>query len=230
MYRPDTPNDLLKVDEHTQWLTVVGVVGDIHMDDIKGNNTVGAYYFPLSQETSRFVTFAVKTRKNPESIIKTVRAAIGTIDPELAVFDVRTLNDSIDLSLLPRRTAMLLSTAFAIVAMFLCSVGIYGVLAYLVAQRSREIGIRIALGSSGSGVFRLVLKEGMWLVAAGLIIGGGGAVALRSLIESQIYGVRPLDPIVLGSVAAVLVAVAFAACALPARRATRVDPVRVLSA
>jgi ABC-type antimicrobial peptide transport system permease subunit len=113
-------------------------------------------------------------------------------------------------------------------ALFLSAIGIYGVLAYLVAQRRREIAIRVALGSTGAGVVRLVLRECLVLVAFGLAVGLAGAAALQKAVASQIYGVRPFDPLVIGGVTVLLAMIALAACAVPARRATRVDPIEVL--
>ena len=123
---------------------------------------------------------------------------------------------------------MLLANAFGGVALFLASLGIYGVLAYLVAQRKREIGIRVALGSTRTGVLRLVLGEGFKLVAAGFVLGIAGAALLQKAVASQIYGVRPFDPLVLASVMALLASIALVACTVPAHRAMSVDPVVVL--
>ena len=123
---------------------------------------------------------------------------------------------------------MLLANAFGGVALFLATLGIYGVLAYLVAQRKREIGIRVALGSSRAGILRLVLREGLRLVAVGLVVGIAGAVFLKKAVASEIYGVRPLDPFVLAGVIALLSIVALAACVVPARRAMHVDPMVAL--
>ena len=124
---------------------------------------------------------------------------------------------------------MLLGLAFASVALFLSAIGIYGVLTYLVTQRTREIGIRIALGSSAGSVFKLVIREGMLLVAIGLVVGLSGAAGMRSFIQSQIFGVGAMEPSVISLVVAGLTAVGLAACVLPARRATRVDPPSVLN-
>jgi hypothetical protein len=124
--------------------------------------------------------------------------------------------------------ALGLAVAFGGLALFLSAVGIYGVLAYLVAQRRREIAIRMALGSTGAGVVRLVLREGAVLVGIGLAAGFAGAAALQSVVANQIYGVRPLDPLVIGGVTALLGTIALAACAVPAWRAVQVDPVSVL--
>ena len=229
MYRPNDPNDLMKIDEKTEWLTIVGVIADMHMDDITGNTSIGAYYYPFEQSPRRFVTLAIKSSLGREPLVKNLRAEMGRIDPEMALFDIRSMTELMDSSLMSRRTAVILATAFGGIALFLSAVGIYGVLAFVVTQRTREFGIRIALGSSAGDIFRLVLREGGVLVAVGLIVGLAGTVAMRSVLETQIYGVRPLDPFVIGIAFAGLTAVALSACALPARRATRLDPVRVLN-
>ena len=124
---------------------------------------------------------------------------------------------------------MLLAISFGFISLFLSSIGIYGVLAYLVTQRTREIGIRIALGSTARGIFKLVLREGLLLVACGLVLGLVGTVALRRSLQSEIYGLGAMDPVVMGIVMATLGIIAVAACSLPARRATQVDPVAVLT-
>jgi putative ABC transport system permease protein len=146
------------------------------------------------------------------------------LDPDLAIFDVHSMSERIDLSLASRRTSMLLANAFGGVALFLATLGIYGVLAYLVAQRTREIGIRVALGSTRAGILRLVLREGLELVVIGLILGVAGAASLQKVVATEIYGVRPLDPLVLAGVMALLAIVTLAACVVPARRAMRVEP------
>ena len=125
---------------------------------------------------------------------------------------------------------MILGLTFAGIALFLSAIGIYGVLTYLVTQRMREIGIRVALGSSASAVFKLVITEGMLLVVIGLVLGLAGAAGMQTYIATQIFGVRAMEPSVISLVIAGLAAVALLACALPARRATRVDPVSVLNA
>jgi ABC-type antimicrobial peptide transport system permease subunit len=124
---------------------------------------------------------------------------------------------------------MALAVAFAAVALFLSALGIYGVLAYLVEQRAREIGIRIALGSTAGGIFKLVLAEGTILVAGGLVIGLAAAIGLHRFLESELYGIRSTNPWIIGAAMLGLAAVALSACALPARHATRLDPIRVLT-
>jgi putative ABC transport system permease protein len=228
MYLPQDPKDLLKVDEHTTWLTVVGVSRTLRYEQMDKGATVGGFYRPISQDPDNSFTFALKTAGDSDSAVRALRAEILRLDPDLAVFDVRTMSERIDLSLASRRTSMLLANAFGGVALFLATLGIYGVLAYLVAQRTREIGIRVALGSSRAAILRLVLREGFELVVVGLILGVVGAVSLQKLVATEIYGVRALDPLLLSGVMALLAFVALAACAAPARRALRVDPIIAL--
>jgi predicted permease len=229
MYMPGDAKDLMKIDEHTVWLTVVGVAHSLRYENLDGSGApVGAYYFPNSQQPAGAFTFALKSSADQASVIRALRTEISRLDPDLAVFDVHSMSDRIDLSLASRRTSMLLANAFGGVALFLASLGIYGVLAYLVARRTREIGIRVALGSTRAGVLKLVLREGFQLVAIGLVLGMIGAASLQKAVASEVYGVSPLDPLVLASVMALLAIVALAACAVPARRAMRVDPMVAL--
>ena len=158
-----------------------------------------------------------------------MRKVIAEIDPELPLFDVRTLQERIDESLRGRRSPMLLAIVFAGVALFLASVGIYGVLAYLVSLRTREIGIRIALGGDSPSIFGLVLKEGVVILAIGFAVGLAGTLALTRVFQSQLFGVSATNPLVLATVVAVLASVALTACVIPARRATRIDPMVALT-
>jgi len=229
MYLPGNAKDLLKIDEHTVWLTVVGVAHTLRYENLNDSGVpVGAYYFPLAQSPDNYFTFALKTAGSADSVASALRAEIGRLDADLAIFDVHSMSERIDLSLASRRTTMLVANAFGGVALFLAMMGIYGVLAYLVTQRTREMGIRVALGSTRSGILGLVLREGLALVGAGLILGLIGAASLQGAVASEIYGVRPLDPLVLGSVMVLLAVVALAACAAPAWRAMRVDPIVAL--
>jgi predicted permease len=229
MYNPSDPKDLLKIDEHTQWFTVVGVARALRYENLDGTGApFGAYYFPMAQSPSHGFTFVAKSTVDPNSIVRELRSEIAGIDPDVAVFDVHSMNERIDLSLSSRKTSMILANAFGAVALFLASLGIYGVLAYVVAQRTREMGIRVALGSTRGAILGLVLGEGFKLVAIGLVLGIIGAVSLQKAVVNEIYGVRPLDPLVLLSVMGILAVVALAACAIPARRATQVDPIIAL--
>jgi len=227
MYSPRSASDL-KPDANTRWVRVAGIVRSIRLRDLAEEQSVGAYYFPYAQDASRGFTLAVRTQPGAGDLTRAIRAEVAAIDPMLALFDVRTMADRTELSLSSRRTSMTLALTFGGLALFLSATGIYGVLAYLVTQRRREIGIRMALGSSGGKVVQLVVREGFVLVGAGLAAGLAGAVAMQRAIANEVYGVEPLDPLVLVLVMGTLAAVSLLACVIPARRALRVDPMTVL--
>jgi putative ABC transport system permease protein len=229
MYQPSDSSNLLKTDEHTRWLYVVGVVRSVRIEDLSTSPPVGVYYFPYSQSPERYFTLAAQTAGSPESIMQPIRSKMAAIDPELAIFDVHTMSERGELSLASRRTSMTLALGFGALALFLAAIGIYAVLAFVVAQRRREIGIRVALGSTPGRIVRLVLHEGLVLVGLGLVVGIAGSFLLHSAVASQIYRVSPFDPLVLLSVIAVLGVIALAACLVPARRAVQVDPMIVLN-
>ena len=230
MYFPNDIKDLTAITDKTVFHTVIGVIRDIKLHDLtEGTKSVGACYFSMNQATSSGMTFAVKTAGDPLALTSAVRGAINGIDRELPVFDTQTLEQRMEKSLVNRKSPVLLSLSFGVIALMLSAIGIYGVLAYLVTQRTKEIGIRIALGSSGRAIFELVLREGLLLIVAGFVLGGIGAVALRRSLETQLFGVSATDPVVLMAVTMILAVVAIAACALPARRATRIDPIVALS-
>ena len=230
MYFPNDIKDLTAITDKTVFHTVIGVIRDIKLHDLtEGRSSVGAYYFSMDQAASSSLTFAVKTAGDPLSLTSAVRGVLNGLDRELPVFDTQTLDQRVEKSLVTRRSPLLLALSFGVVALCLSAIGIYGVLAYLVTQRRKEIGIRIALGSSGRAIFDLVLREGLILIAAGLVLGAVGAIVLRRSLESQLFGVSAADPIVLVAVTAILATVAIAACALPARRAMQIDPIVALS-
>src|SRR5262249_34219994 len=150
-----------------------------------GNGTpVGVYYFPLAQSPERGLTFAIKSSVDSAAMGNAIRSAIAGIDPELALFDFHTMTERADISMTVRKTPMTLALGFGGLALFLSSIGIYGVLTYLVTQRRREIGIRLALGCSVSKIVGLVLSEGLLLVGTGLVLGIAGAVGLRKALEN----------------------------------------------
>src|SRR5207244_12908499 len=166
-------------------------------DLTEGKNSVGTYFFPMDQDTSSSMTFAVRTSGDPISLAGSVRGVLSQLDRELPVFDLQTMDDRMEKSLVSRRSPVLPSLSFGIVALFLSAIGIYGVLAYLVTQRRKEIGIRIALGSSARGIFEQVLRDGLLLIVAGFVLGAVGAFALRRSLQSQLFGVSAGDPAVL---------------------------------
>jgi putative ABC transport system permease protein len=231
MYQPDNPENPMQTDAKTRWYSVVGVVRSVRLEDLAGaRSAFGAYYFAYAENPSRMYTFAVRVNRDGDlgALTREVRQAVAQIDPELALFDLKTMDERAELSMSSRRTSMTLATIYGGVALFLSAIGIYGVLAYLVTQRRREIGIRVALGSTSAGIVRFVLRECLVLVAIGLALGLAGAVAMRRLIATQLYDVHPLDPLVIGGVTLLLGITALAACVVPARRASRVDPMVVL--
>ena len=230
MYLPEDINNLLAVTPKTVFFTVVGVIGDVKLQDLtEGGAAVGTYYFPKAQRQSSFFTFTRKTSGRPETLASALRSAVASLDRELPVFDLQSMAERTSRSLLNRRSPALLSLSFGLVALLLAAIGIYGVLAYLVTQRRKEIGIRMALGSSPGAIFDLVIREGLLLVAGGFVLGAVGALSLRRSLESQLYGVGAGDPLVIGAVVTLLALVAFLACALPAQRATRIDPITALA-
>jgi predicted permease len=233
MYLPQRPQDVVKPPPDTVWMQVVGVVGTVKLRGlVEGEDArAGAYYLPYAQDPSRSVGFAIRTKGSSDSatITGAIQRVLSAIDPETQFYDIIAMPDRVERSLNPRRAPMLLSLAFGVVALLLASVGIYGVLAYQVSQRTREIGIRMALGSDTGGILRLVLHEGLVLVLIGLAGGLAGALALRGLIASQLYGVGALDPVVILAVTGVLACASLMACLAPARRAARVNPVIALT-
>jgi len=231
LYFPENINDLMAKPKPDQLLTIVGIIDTMRlrgMVDTQAQKT-GAYFMPLRQHPSRTVGIAIRTSQDAEALIGSVRREIAQIDPEMPFYGVRTMEDRVSTSLMDRRTPMLLAIGFAVVALFLAAIGIYGVLAYQVSQRRREIGIRMALGAEATSIFNLVLREGGFIVGLGAVFGLGGAFLLRQTLQAQLYETGAMDPRVVATVAGALIAVALVACVLPARRAARTDPLIALS-
>jgi len=231
-FLPDSPEDIAKPGPKVTWMTVVGVVGAVKMKGlVEGGETAraGAYYGVMGQGESYGIGLAIRSRGDLASTQSAVTRALAEVDPDVPLTDVFTMSARIDKSLNPRRAPMLLSLGFGAVALLLASVGLYGVLAYHVSQRTREIGIRMALGSDAGGIVRLVLGEGGTLVLVGLGAGIAGAVLLRGAIASQLYGVGALDPLVMVGAIGVLAITSLVACWGPARRAAKVSPLVALS-
>jgi predicted lysophospholipase L1 biosynthesis ABC-type transport system permease subunit len=219
----------LEEDEEPYLFTIVGVVGSNRQNNLVESGFVGAYYFPVTQDAPANAQLVLKTDGDPVALVEPAREIITRLDPEVPFYGARTMEERIDASLMERRSPMLLLAIFAGVALFLAGLGIYGALAYSVAQRTREMGIRIAIGSSSGEVFRLVVGQGARVIAIGLVLGAVGAFFLSQLIRSLLYGVEPTDLGVMGTVSLVLALTGMMACVLPARRATKVHPVEALT-
>ena len=213
-------------------MTIVGIIAPMRIRglvDAAGIRRTGIYFFPLRQNPTRSLGLAVRTTQKPETVTSAIRREVAEIDSELPFYGVRTMAERLSQSVIDRRTPTILATGFAVVALFLAGIGIYGVLAYQVSQRRREIGIRMALGAANSSIFTLVLREGGLIVAVGTAVGLAGAFILRQTIQTQLYEVGAMDPRVVAMVAGVLIVVALVACLLPARRAAMTDPMIALS-
>jgi ABC-type antimicrobial peptide transport system permease subunit len=216
-------------------MTIVGVVGDSKFDDLGEQNMRGALYFCQTQPSEqvylplrREMSLIVRAGASELSLGNAIRAAVRELDPELPLYDVKTMEGRLSDSLTGRRMPMILLLLFAGVALLLVSIGIYGVLAHGVSQRTREIGIRIALGAAPHSVMKQVLWQGAKLVLIGLAAGLVGSFWLMRMLAGLLYGIVPTDASVLAAVAGVLAAVAAAAFLIPARRAARVNVVSAL--
>jgi ABC-type antimicrobial peptide transport system permease subunit len=185
-------------------------------------------YVPYWKQPPYSAALMVRSAMDPRSVAGAVRSEIWKVDPEIPVPKMRTMEEVISEAAAPRRFQMLLVLLFAGSALLLASLGIYGVVSYTVAQRTNEIGIRVALGARTSDVYRMVLHQGLLPVVFGLIAGVGGALALGRLLSSLLFQVSPADPLTIGAVVVALGLVAALACTVPALRATRVDPMSAL--
>jgi putative ABC transport system permease protein len=206
---------------------VIGVVGDVRYGQMDEPPQPDVYISYLQSSRASMVLF-VRTAGNPAALTQAVEREVRALNRDLPVYDVRTMNDRIRDATSRARFSAILLAVFAGIALVLAAVGIYGVMAYSVAQRTREIGIRMALGSPSANVFRLILGNGLKVTIAGIVVGIAAAAALTRYLSTMLYAVRPTDPLTLLGTALLLVAVAMLACYLPARRATRVDPMLAL--
>ena len=209
------------------WYTVVGVVGDVK-DFPHSPTAAPAFYWATTQLTPRQLILAVRAAADPLKLVDAVRGEVRALDKDLPLADLQTLETIASTAVAGRRFTLLLVGFFAMTAMMLAAIGIYSVLSYLVAQRSHEIGLRLALGAQLSDVLKLVIRQGMTLVMLGLALGLGAAFALTRLIKGLLFDVSATDPLAFAFAAALLALVALLACYIPARRATRVDPMVAL--
>jgi putative ABC transport system permease protein len=208
---------------------IVGVVGDIRMTALD-NEIRPAVYLPHTQLAIGLMTFVVRSDIEPLSLVNSVTTAVRAIDPELPLADVRTMEEVVDATLARPRTVSVLLTAFALMALVLAGVGVYGVMAYSVSQRTQEIGVRMALGATSESVFRLVLGQALRLVIVGVVVGLIAAAALTRVLATLLYETEPLDPWTFALTALLLTVVATLASYVPARRGMRVAPMEALRA
>jgi len=212
-------------DKETQ--EIIGVVADVQDDDLDGTVDPTSY-LPYSQNANRTMNLIIRGTQDPTQLVSAVRNEVRALDPALPVSNVKTVVQMIGERISPKRLMTYVLAVFALSALLLASVGIYGVMSYAVTQRTREIGIRMALGARASDVLKLVLKNGMSLALIGVAIGLAGAFALTRLLANLLFQVTPTDSVTFVGVAMSLIVVALLACYIPARRATKVDPLVAL--
>jgi predicted permease len=214
-------------DTKSPWITVVGVVGSIKQYTLDSDSRI-AFYLPHTQYATRTMNVVVRSAGSWSALVPAVRQQLHELDRDLPLYNVMTMQQRVDLSLARRRFAMMLLAAFALISLTLAAIGIYGVLAYLVAQGTREIGIRMALGATRSSILALVVGRGIALALAGVAIGVTGAFLLTSLMRSLLFGVSANDPLTFSAIPMLLLVVSLLATAIPARRAAGVEPAECL--
>jgi predicted permease len=209
------------------WNTVIGVIADARTESL-GDSAVPQMFLSLYQRTAKDWAIFLRGQLDTAAIPVLLRAQVQSVDPELPVFGARTLNDVVSAYLSQRRFSMDIVALFALTALLLAGLGIYGVISYIVSERTHEIGIRLALGAKTSDILRMVLRQGLGLAVVGAAVGLVGALIVSHLMAGVLYGVRPTDPLTFAGVALLLIGVALLACYIPARRAIRVDPLVAL--
>jgi predicted permease len=214
---------IVELQSKDPWQTVVGVVGRVKQDSLDSDPRI-AFYLPHTQFPTRAMTVALRSSTNPAAMASAVKGELRNLDPDLPTYNVRTMGQRVDESLGRRRFTMLLLGTFAGIALVLATIGIYGVMAYLVNQGTREIGIRVALGASRRSIHSLVVRQGMALALSGATIGLTAAFLLMRLIRGLLFGVQATDPITFGGISLLLLVIALLASYIPARRAARIDP------
>jgi putative ABC transport system permease protein len=208
----------------TPWRTVVGIVADVRHSSLDEESSMGMY-LPQSQLTDSFLVLTVKAATGePEQLLPAIRGILRDLDPSVPVYSVERLDALLASSFADRRFVMQLLSAFSLIAVLLASVGLYGVVSYTVAQRTREVGLRVALGARPADILQLVFAGGLATVAAGLFGGLGGAFALTRFLDSLLFDVPATDPTAIAAAVITLAFVAAVAHWVPARRALRIDP------
>jgi len=212
-------------EEHPRYLTVLGVVARVKMEGLGRDSNRVQGYFPFKQVPNSDMTVIAKASGDPNQLIGAVRQQVAAIDPGQPIYGVRTMHEIRAESVAPERLNLTLLSIFAGIALVLAIVGIYGVMSYSVTQRTREIGIRMAIGAQPRDVFRMVIWQGMLLALIGVAVGLVGAFGFTRLMTTMLFGIEPTDPTTFAAIAVLLTVVALVACYVPGRRATKVDPV-----
>jgi putative ABC transport system permease protein len=227
---PETPDHPTRPDVYfSPWREVVGVVSDVKTNGITSETPLQAY-LPILQEPARFLAIVIRSAADPASLAPPLESVVRDLDKDLPLTQTRTMDQVLDTSIARQRVSMIIFVVFAIVALTLASVGLYGVVAHGVTERTHEIGVRMALGAEARHVLGLVVRQGLSMACVGAVVGVAGAVALSRWIQGLLFGVTATDPATLAAVVAMLLAVALVACYVPAWRATRVDPTTALRA
>jgi len=208
----------------TPWMTIIGVVSGVKQDALDADSRI-AYYRFQGQTPSRAMNVVVRSVTEPTGLAAAVTRQIRSLDPDLPIYRMRTMEERVEASLAERRFSMLLLTLFAVLALGLAAIGIYGVMAYLVSQGTRELGIRLALGAAPRDLLLLVVRQGMSVAVAGMVLGLAGAFVLTRFMRTLLFGVQASDPATFAAIAATLTLVALVACYVPGRRAARIDPI-----
>jgi putative ABC transport system permease protein len=214
-------------EDKNAWREVVGVVADVKFNGL-ASDTPLQVYLPLTQESSTSLIVAARTAVDPMSIVPTLEAAARDINKDMPLFQTSTMDQVLETSIAQQRLSLIVMVTFAVVALTLASLGLYGVIAHSVTERTHEIGVRMALGAEARHVLGLMIRQGLTTTAIGAAIGVAGAIALSRWIQDLLFGVTPTDPATFAAVVATLMAVALVACYVPAWRATRVDPTTAL--
>jgi predicted permease len=214
----------MDADASAPWLTVIGIVGRIKQYTLDERDSRIAMYHPHLQVPSRAMNVVVRTEGDPAAATSAVTSEIRGLDSDMPIYNVRTMDDRVGESLARRRFAMLLLAVFAVLALVLASVGVYGVIACLVSQGTRDIGIRLALGATPGGILMMVLRHGMAVAVIGIAVGVAGALAVGRAMETLLFEIAPGDVTILATAALLLLAIAAAGTYVPARRAARIDP------
>ena len=206
---------------------IVGVIDDVRHDDLRAQ-AWPEFFLPMAQDPSRRLFMAIRVQGDPAAFADRVRDAVLAVDPLLPPTGISTMEDRLERWMAPQRVTFRLLTVFAAVALLLAAMGLYGVIAYAVRQRQRELGIRMALGANARDIVGLVIGQGARVIAIGVVVGIGAALVVARALASLLFGVGPADPLSFAAVSLLLAAIAIAACWLPARRAARTDPMHVL--